>query len=204
VRQIIKIALSLGCLAALVIGVGIMFSGLPRPVTTPPTGLGGRPGHGANVLRLAADTLTRVNTWAREYTIAGVPIVLQHASSIEIVYAGVPGDTGRHRKLEVFQAIDRGVSGGQLWVFSIRLRGVVVKSYADVGMEWFGKNGKWMAETDVYPPLTASYRRVTVTQVLPRGAKYLAVYLQLAQINPATRIDISASGASLVKPGAAS
>jgi hypothetical protein len=200
VRRIIKIALSLGCLAALVIGVEIMFSGLPRPVTPPPTGLGGSPGRGTNVLGLAADTWTRANTWAKEDTIAGTPTFIRHTTSIEIVYAGVPEDTGGHRKLEVFQAIDRGVVAGQLWVFSIRLRGLVVKSYTDVGIEWFGKDWKWMAEKDVYPPLTGSYQRVTVAKVLPDGARYLAVFVQLEQINPATRIDISASGASLIEP----
>jgi hypothetical protein len=199
VKNVFKIALSLSCLAALVVGVGVMFSGLPKPIRTPPTGLGGSPGHGVNVLGLAADTWTQANTWAREDTITGTPKLIRHQASIEIVYNGVAGDTGGHRKLEVFQAIDRGVSGGQLWIFSIRLRGMIVKSYTDVGIEWFGKNWKWMAETDVYPPLTAAYRRVTVATTLPAGARYLAVFVQLEQVNPATRIDISAASAALVR-----
>jgi hypothetical protein len=197
-RHVIKVALTLGCLAGLVVAVGIVFSGVPRPHRTPPAGLGGSPGRGVNALRLAGDTWTRVNTWAQENTTAGRPALVRHATSTELTYAGVPGDTGGHRKLELFQAVER-AAAGQRWVFSILLRGTVVKSYADVGVEWFGANWKWMAEKDVYPPLTAAYQRVTVARVLPAGARYLAVYVQLAEINPATRIDVSASSASLIR-----
>jgi hypothetical protein len=197
-RPAIRIVLVLGCLAAVVAGVGLVFTGLPARAKPLTTGLGGSPGHGINVLRLAADTLTRVNTWAQEDTTAARPTLTRRASSIELAYAGTPGDTGGHRKVEIFQAIHR-VAADQRWVFSVLIRGAVVKSYADVGMEWFGKNGRWMDEKDVYPPLDATYQRVTVAAVLPSGARYLAVYVQLAEINPATRIDISASGASLIK-----
>jgi hypothetical protein len=197
-RHLIKIALTFGCLAALVVAVGIVFSGLPRPHRTPPTGFGGSPGHGVNALRLADDTLTRANTWDQEDTTSGRPVLIGRAGSVELAYRGEPGDTGRHRKVEVFQAVER-VAAGQRWVFSILLRGTVVKAYADVGMEWFGANGKWLAEKDVYPPLTAAYQRVTVAKVLPAGARYLAIYVQLAEINPATRIDISARDASLIR-----
>jgi hypothetical protein len=89
------------------------------------------------------------------------------------------------------------VTSGQQWIFSIRMRGMIIKSYADVGMEWFNAQWKWMGEKDVYPSITGTDRRFEVSTVLPANARHLAVYVQLPEINPATRIDVIASAVSL-------
>jgi hypothetical protein len=191
-RPVIKTILVLAGIAVIVFGVGFAFTGLPTPAKNLPTGLGGSSAHGRNVLRSGV-------TWAREYTTASKPWLIRHKSSMEVAYVGEPGDTGLHRKVEVFQGVYHNVAPGQEWVFSVRLRGLIVKSYVIVGMEWFTSSGKWAGEKDIYPPVTETYQRMTVATVLPPKAQYLAVYVQLPEINPSTRIDISASSASLIR-----
>jgi hypothetical protein len=185
-------------LAMLVLGVGYLFTGLPAPAKNLPTGLVAHfSGYGHNVLGDTADMRTQVNTWDREDTTAGKPVVLTRKGTVEVAYAGEPEDTGTKRKIEVFQATSHGVTSGQRWIFSVRMRGMIIKSYADVGMEWFNAQWKWMGEKDVYPSITGTDRRFEVSTVLPANARHLAVYVQLPEINPATRIDVIASAVSL-------
>jgi hypothetical protein len=199
-RSAVKTPMMLVGLAALVLGIGYLFTGLPAPAKNLPTGLVPHfNGYGRNVLGDPADMWTRANTWAREDTTAGKPVVLPHKGAVEVAYIGEPRDTGPRRKIEVFQATSHGVTSGQRWIFSIRMRGMIIKSYADVGMEWFNAKWKWMGEKDVYPPITGSYQRFAVSIVLPANARHLAVYVQLPEINSATRIDVIASSASLTR-----
>lgn len=180
-------------IAAVVVGAGLALTGLPAPAKDLPTGLGVRIVNGRSVLAHEA------SAWAQEYSTTVKPTIIRHQDSVEVAYAGQAEDTGLHRKVEVFQGVYHGVAAGQRWVFSIRLRGVVVKTYAIVGMEWFNSHGKWAGEKDVYPPIDRTYQRASVGQTLPHGAKYLAVYVQLPEINPQTRLDVTAASATLVR-----
>ena len=192
-RSWARTALAVTAIAVLVVGAGLMLTGLPAPAKSLPTGLGARQVGGRSVLTRKA------SAWAQEYSTTVKPTVLHHRDSVEVSYVGRASDTGPHRKVEVFHGVYHGVAAGQQWVFSIRLRGLVVKSYAIVGMGWFNSHGKWVGEKDVYPPVGRTYRRALVAETLPRGAKYLAVYVQLLEINPQTRLDVTATSASLVK-----
>ena len=126
--------------------------------------------------------LTRkASAWAQEYSTTVQPTIIRHRDSVEVSYVGRASDTGLHHKVEVFQGVYHEVAAGQRWVFSIRLRGRVVKSYAIVGMEWFNSHGKREGEKDVYPPVGRAYQWVLVAETLPRGAKYLAVVRAVAR-----------------------
>jgi hypothetical protein len=192
VRPWARTALATAAIAAVVVGVGAIFAGLPAAPKNLPTGLGSHLIKGQNVLSNSV-------SWSKEYSTVSKPTVVRNHGVVEVTYVGRRGDIGVHRKVEVFQGVYRGVEPGQRWEFSVRLRGLVVKTYAIVGMEWFNSHGKWAGETDVYPPLGRTYRRVIVIKTLPEGAKYLAVYVQLAEINALTRIDVTATSAMLVK-----
>jgi hypothetical protein len=191
--SVIKTGAVITGLMTLVLAVGLAFTGLPAPAKELPTGLGKGPSHGHDVLS------GRPGVWARENTTAGKPVLIRHTDSVEVTYTGEHGDTGLHRKIEVFRGIYHGIAPGQRWIFSIRLQVIVIESYAIVGMEWFKPDGKWAGEKDVYPPVTGTAQRVTVSAVMPTTAKYLAVYVQLPEINPSTRIDLTASAVTLLR-----
>ena len=188
-----RTTLAVTAIAGLVVGAGLLLTGLPAPAQSLPTGLGARQVSGRSVLT------RRASAWAQEYSTTVRPTIVRHRDSVEVSYIGRASDTGLHREVEVFQGVYHGVAAGQRWVFSVRLRGLVVKSYAVVGMEWFNSNGKRAGEKDVYPPIGHTYQRALVAETLPRGAKYVAVYVQLPEINPQTRLDVTAMSAALVK-----
>jgi hypothetical protein len=211
-RWAVRTAGILAAIAALVLCAGLAFAGLPTPPGHLPTGAGVSPGLGRNVLVDGAFKAGRriARGWLQEYSTTTAPSYLRQHGSQEIVYAGAPGDTGLHRKIEIFQAIWDGVHPGQRWRFSVRVRGRISHGYVIVGMEWFsvfkhvvgnvvGYGYNYIAEQDVYPHLAASWQRVTaVSQPLPANARCVAVYVQLPEINGSTRIDVQVSGASLI------
>jgi hypothetical protein len=199
-------------IAALVLCAGLAFAGLPTPPKHLPTGVGVSPGSGRNVL---VDGAFRAGNriargWLQEYSTTTAPSYLRFGSVQEIAYAGSPGDTGLHRKIEVFQAIWHGVHPGQRWRFSVRVKGRLSRAYIIVGMEWFsvfkhtvgkvvGYGYNYIHEQDVYPKLTTSWQRFTaISPPLPGNARCVAVYVQLPEINAASRIDVQVSGASLI------
>jgi hypothetical protein len=211
----IRTAGILAAITALVLCAGLAFAGLPTPPKHLPTGAGVSPGRGRNVL---ADGAFRAGFpiakgWLQEYSTTTTPSYLRSDDTQQIMYAGAPGDTGLHRKIEIFQAIWHGVHPGQRWRFSVRVRGKISHGYVIVGMEWFsvfkhvvgnvvGYGYSYIAEQDVYPQLTASWQRVTaISRPLPGNARCVAVYVQLPEINGSTRIDIQVSGASLIRGG---
>jgi hypothetical protein len=192
-------------LAAVVAGAGLAASGLPAPPKDLPTGTGTAPGTGRNVLLDGNFTRGRAVAagWLPEHSTAGRPFFLRHGDDEEVAYAGRPGDTGRHRKIEIFQATWRNVRPGQRWRFSVRVEGQLSKAYMIVGMEWFSVAKPiyhYVAEQDVYPRVSTSWQRVTVVSPpLPKAARCLAVYVQLPEINPSSRIDVRITGASLIR-----
>jgi hypothetical protein len=208
-------------LVALVLGVGLVFTGLPAPAKTLPTGVGVSAGTGRNVLedpgftRNGRDGSPVAAGWLQEYNTTGpAPVYIRKNDSQEIAYNGQPGDTGVHHKVEVFQAIWHGVHTGERWRFSIELKGQISKGYIIAGMEWFsifkhvvhhvvGYGYSYIAEQDVYPHLTSSWQRVTVVSPrLPSNARCVAVYVQLPEINYMTHIDVTLAAASLrLTPG---
>ena len=166
---------------------GLMLTGLPAPAKILPTGLGGREGSGRSVLNFRAPASVQ------EYSTSVRPMIRRRTGGVEVAYAGCAKDIGLHRKIRVFQAVYHGVAAGQRWVFAIRLRGLVMKAYSIVGMEWFNSQGKLVGEKDVYPPPSRTYQRAQVAVTLPGGATYIAVYVQLLGINPQTRLDVTAA-----------
>jgi hypothetical protein len=200
----LRTAAVLGVLAALVLFAGLAFAGLPLPPKHLPTGAGVSEGVGSNVLADGGFTHggAVASGWSPEYSTAARPFFLRRDDAEEVAYAGQPGDTGPHRKIEIFQATWRDVRPGQRWRFSVRVRGQMLKAYMIVGMEWFRVAKpiyRYIAEQDVYPKVSTSWERVTVvTPPLPKAARCLAVYVQLPEINAASRIDVQVSGASLI------
>ena len=192
-------------LAAVVAGAGLAVSGLPAPPKDLPTGAGTAPGAGRNVL--LDGNFTRgaavATGWLPEHSTVGRPFFLRHGDDEEVAYAGRPGDTGLHRKIEIFQATWHNVQAGQRWRFSVRVEGQMSKAYMIVGMEWFGAAKpiyRYLAEQDVYPKVSTSWQRVTVVSPpLPGTARALAVYEQLPEINPSSRIDVRITGAALIR-----
>ena len=195
-------------LAAVVAGAGLAVSGLPAPPKDLPTGAATAAGAGRNVL--LDGNFTRGSAvaagWLPEHSTVSTPSFLRHGDAEEVAYAGRPGDTGLHRKIEIFQATWHNVRPGQRWRFSVRVEGQMSKAYMIVGMEWFSVAKpiyRYLAEQDVYPKVSTSWQRVTVVSPpLPSAARCLAVYVQLPEINPSSRIDVQISGASLIRGGA--
>jgi hypothetical protein len=191
-------------IAALVLCAGLAFAGLPTPPRHLPTGAGVSGGTGRNVLADGSFTSGGpvAAGWSPEYSTAGRPFFLRRDDAEEVAYAGQPGDTGLHRKIEIFQPAWHDVRPGQRWRFSVRVRGQMAKAYVIVGMEWFAVAKpiyRYLAEQDVYPKLTTSWQRVTVqSPPLPAAARCLAVYVQLPELNPSSRLDIEISSASLI------
>lgn len=200
-------------IAALVLCAGLAFAGLPTPPKHLPTGSGVPPGRGRNVL---ADGGFRsggpmAKGWLQEYSTTTAPSYLRRGDVQQIAYDGAAGDSGLHRKIEIFQAIWHGVQPGERWRFSIRVKGKLTHSYVIVGMEWFsvfkhvvgkvvGYGYNYIAEQDVYPQVNGSWQRVTaVSPPLPGNARCVAVYVQLPEINGTSRIDVQVSGASLIR-----
>jgi hypothetical protein len=217
VRWSLRAAAVFAVLTALVLGVGLVFTGLPVPAKTLTSGLGVSPGSGRNVLEdpdFVSDGLggsPMAQGWLQEHNTTGpAPAYIRKNNSQEIAYNGQPGDTGVHHKIEIFQAIWHGVHPGQRWRFSIKVKGQISKGYIIVGMEWFsvfkhvvhhvvGYGYNYIAEQDVYPQLTTSWQRFTaVSPRLPRTARCVAVYVQLPEINYLTHLDVTVAGASLV------
>lgn len=192
-------------IAALVVAAGLAVTGLPSPPRNLPTGSGIAPGAGRNVL--VDGNFTNGGPvaagWSPESSVTGRPFYLRHGDVEEVAYAGRPTDTGPHHKIEIFQATWHDVRSGQRWRFSVRVEGQMSKAYMLVGMEWFSVARpiyRYLAEQDVYPSVSASWLRVTVVSPpLPRAARCLAVYVQLPEINPSSRIDVEITGASLTR-----
>jgi hypothetical protein len=199
-------------IAALVLCAGLAFAGLPTPPKHLPTGAGVSAGTGRNVLADGAfRSGSRVATgWLQEYSTTTPPTYRRFGGIQQITFTGRPGDTGLHRKIEIFQAIWHGVHPGERWRFSIRVRGRLSHAYIIAGMEWFsvfkhvvgkvtGYGYSYIAEQDVYPQLTSSWQRVTaISPPLPGNARCVAVYIQLPEINGSSQIDVQVSGASLI------
>ena len=202
----------LAAIAALVLCAGLAFAGLPTPPKHLPTGSGVPAGHGRNVLVdggfMSGGRVAK--GWLQEYSTITAPSYGRRGGVQQIAYAGAAGDTGLHRKIEIFQAIWHGVHPGERWRFSIRVKGKLTHAYVIVGMEWFsvfkhvvgkviGYGYNYIAEQDVYPQLDGSWQRVTaVSPRLPGNARCVAVYVQLPEINGTSRIDVQVSGASLI------
>jgi hypothetical protein len=193
----------LATIAALVLCAGIAIGGVPK-FKNLPTGQGVSRGTGRNVLLdpgFSRGGPVAMN-WLPEYSTTTAPFYLRHNDSEEIAYVGNSGDSGLHRKIEIFQSLWHGVYPGQRWRFSMRLRGQLSKAYIIVGMEWFSVHKplyKYIAEQDVYPQVTMSWQQVTVVSPpMPKMARCVAVYVQLPEINPMSRIDVWISGPSLI------
>lgn len=192
-KWILRTAGIMAGLAALVLCAGLVFTGIPTEAKRLPTGVGVDQGIGRNVLLDSrfSDGDRVARGWLQEYSTAE-----------EIAYTGKSGDTGLHRKIEIFQDTWHGVRPGQRWRFSIRVKGQILKGYIVVGAEWFSVHKslyKYIAEQDVYPHVNMNWQEVTeVTLPLPKSAKALAVYIQIPEINPMTRIDISLTEPSLI------
>jgi hypothetical protein len=200
-------------IAALVLCAGLAFAGLPKPPHHLPTGAGVPAGRGRNVLVdggfLSGGRVAK--GWLQEYSTTTAPSYLRSGGTEQITYDGAPGDTGLHRKIEIFQAIWHGVHPGERWRFSIRVKGKLSHAYLIVGMEWFsvfkhvvgnvvGYGYNYIAEQDVYPQLSSSWQRVTaVSRPLPGNARCVAVYVQLPEINGSSKIDVQVTGASLIR-----
>jgi hypothetical protein len=204
-RWAVRTAAVLVGLAALVLGTGLAFAGLPTPPKHLPTGFGVGRGQGRNVLldgNFAAGGRVAAG-WSPEYSTAGRPFFARHGDAEEVAYAGRAGDTGPHRKIEIFQATWHDVRPGQRWQFSVQVKGQMSHAYVIVGMEWFSVATpiyRYLAEQDVYPRVAGSWQRVTVTSPrLPVTARCVAVYVQLPEINASSRIDVEIRGASLVQ-----
>jgi hypothetical protein len=191
-------------IAALVLGAGLVFTGIPTEAKRLPTGIGVSPGTGRNVLLDSrfSDGSRVAKGWLQEFSTATVPFYERSSGIEEIVYAGTSGDTGLHRKIEIFQATWHGVRPGQRWRFSIRVRGQISRDYIIVGAEWFSVRKrlyKYIAEQDVYPHVNMNWQQVTaVTPPLPKSAAALAVYIQIPEINSLSRINISLTEPSLM------
>jgi hypothetical protein len=204
-RWLIRTGGILAAIAALVLCTGLAFAGLPAPPKHLPTGAGVSPGRGRNVLE-DGDFTTGAHVaagWSPESSVADRPFFLRHGDVEEVAYAGRAADTGPHRKIEIFQATWHDVRPGERWRFSVRVAGQMSKAYMIVGMEWFSVAKpiyRYLAEQDVYPKVSASWQRVTVVSPpLPKSARCLAVYVQLPEINPSSRIDVEITGASLIR-----
>jgi hypothetical protein len=119
-KWVLRTAAILTALAALVLGAGLAFAGLPTPPKHLPTGAGVPAGSGRNVL---VDGAFRsggrvAKGWLQEYSTVSAPSYLRQAGAQQITYTGAPGDTGLHRKIEIFQPVWTGVRGGERWRFS--------------------------------------------------------------------------------------
>jgi len=197
----------LAAIGAVVVGAGMAVAGLPAPPRSLPTGAGAGPGDGRNVLTDGDFTRGGLVAagWSPESSVTGRPFYLRRGDAEEVAYAGLPGDTGPRRKIEIFQATWHDVGPGQRWRFSVRVKGQLSKAYMIVGMEWFSVARpiyRYVAEQDVYPRVSPAWQRVTVVSPpLPQTARCLAVYVQLPEINPSSRIDVEISGASLTGGG---
>ena len=213
-----KVTTTLLSIAAVVVGLGAIITGgftsVPRLPTGVVTGAQAEV-HGRNVLKNSAFTGKVGNglapDWKDEYSTA-IPATYRIVpGGQEIMYAGQPGDTGPHHKIEVFQADFTAVNPGQQWRFQVTVQGTTWKSYVIVGMEWFDiykhtVNGvtaygwRYIAEADVYPHINPSAaQQVAVTSPrLPAHATALAVYVQMPEINPATSFSVTISDPSLI------
>lgn len=186
--------------SALVVLTGWAFTGLPREPKELPTGANVSAGAGHNVLSDGQFTYGAqvAKGWLQEYNTSGKPFYLDHDGVQEVSYSGQPGDTGVHRRIEVFQGVLHGVRPGQRWQFSIHVEGQISKGYMIAGMEWF--NHKYIAEQDVYPHVSTTWQRITVVSpALPSDVLALAVYVQLPEINYMTKLDVRVTGASLIQ-----
>lgn len=203
-KWVLRTAGIMAGIAALVLFAGLVFTGTPTEAKRLPTGVGVNQGIGRNVLLDSrfSDGDRVAKGWLQKYSTTTAPFYEWRNGTEEIAYAGKSGDTGLHRKIEIFQATWHRVRPGQRWRFSIRVRGQIFKGYIIVGAGWFSVHKplyKYIAEQDVYPRVNMNWQEVTaVTPPLPKSAKALAVYIQIPEINPVTRIDISLTEPSLI------
>ena len=211
-RNFCRILAVYGAIAVLVMAIILVINGVPTSAhLTLASGLGTSQAPVRSVLidgDFASGRPIAIG-WKQENSTAAAPTYLRTGEVQEIAYAGTARDVGRGRKIEVFQAIWKGVKPGQRWQFSISVRGAVSKSYTIVGMEWFsvykhtvdgvtGYGYNYIHEQDVYPSVGQAWERVTdISPPMPAQAKCLAVYVQLPEINSATRVDIEIRMASL-------
>ena len=202
-RRVLRVWVTCVVIVGVVAGLGIAFAGgLPKPPPALPTGNVTAVPLYKNVL-VDGGFLCREGLaagWRSEHSTAGAPTYACSADGQQVAYRGEPGDTGDHRKIEIFQATFHQVRGGERWQFTVQVKGVVRKTYVIVGAEWF--DHRYLAEADVYPHLTNRPQDIAViTPPLPADVDALAVYVQLPEINPQTNLEVTVSEASLVRVG---
>jgi len=199
-----KITASLASIVIVVVGIGAIVTGgftvLPQLPTGQTTTLASI--YGPNALPHPK------HDWKDEYSTAAPPTYRLVPSGQEIIYTGQPGDAvplkdGGTRKVEVFEAALTNIKPGQQWRFEVTIEGTAVKTYVIVGEEWFvpGKPiDRWRGEVDAYPHINVSVtEQIAVTSPrLPARSVALAVYVQLPEINPHTRLDVTISDPYLV------
>jgi hypothetical protein len=220
-RRATRILMTLAVIVGVVVALGVAFAGgLPRPVRALPSGAVADMPTYRNVLADGAFTAGRgvAAGWMEEHTTALPPSYARTVRGQEISYRGQPGDTGPGHKIEVFQSVgpishNHLVGGGQRWQFTVRIASLPADCSVIVGAEWFKANGhtvngvtgysyQYLAESDVYPHLGLAPQDIAVvTPPLPADAGALAVYVQIAEVSPATNVSVTISAASLVRVG---
>jgi hypothetical protein len=208
-----KITTSLASIVIIVVGLGATITGGFTRLPSLPSGI--VTGTAADVT--GRNVLADPPPWRHENLAAIPPTYRKGPGGQEILYAGQPGDAvplaSGTRRIEIFladvgypaeqQGMKAGVRPGQRWRFQVTVRGFTVKAYVVVGMEWFSlpkKEAIYLGEADVYPHISEVPEQVTVTcPPLPGSVKAIAVYVQLQEISPATRIDVTVSSPYLVR-----
>jgi hypothetical protein len=191
-------------IAALVVCVGLAFTGTPTQAKYLPTGQGVSQGSGPNVFHNSHASVRRqgANGWLKEYSTTTAPMYGRRGNGTRITFTGSSDDTGSHRRIEVFQASWHTVRPGQVWRFSIKIRGQISKDYIIIGIEWIGGPRapyQYLSEQDVYPQISNNWQRATVvTPPLPKSAKSVTAYIQIPEVNPMSRIDAWFADPSLV------
>ena len=210
-----KVTTTLASIAAIVVGLGVIITGGFTTIPHLPTGVetaaqAAQP-HGRSFLQDGRFTVKGTGNrpawhWGTEDSTSG-PVTYQLTRGGQrILYTGQAGDTGNMHKIEIFQGILKNVKPGERWRFELTVAGTTKRSYLIVGTAWFASPqlhsdaGKFLGEADVYPGVTRAPERVAVTTpALPPDTIALAVYLQLPEINPASKVDITISNAALTR-----
>jgi hypothetical protein len=202
-KWVIRTAVIMTGIAALVLCVGLAFTGMPTQAKYLPTGQGISHGSGHNVLlKSRVSTGSQVaNGWLKAYSTTAVPTYERRDNSIKITYTGSSSDTGTHRRIAIFRASWHAPRPGQRWQFSIRMSGQISRDYVVVGIEWIGGTTapyRYISEQDVYPRIAINWQHVTViTPPLPKSVKTVTAYIQIPEINPMSRIDARFADPSL-------
>ena len=208
-----KVTTSLASILIVVIGIGAIVTGGFTRLPSLPSGIV----TGAQAQVTGTNVIKTPVKWSDENSTVIQPNYRSAPpNGQEILYAGQPGDgvplTIGSRKIEVFQAnvgypfeqqgVQSSVKPGQQWRFQVTIRGFTIKSYVMVGMEWFTLRKPkviYLGEADVYPHISGVPEQVSVTcPPLPASVRALAIYIQLPEVNPGTRIDVTVSNPYLV------